>query len=530
VLGLEMVVVLGVAVLVCTVVARRLRIAAPVLLLLVGAVVGFVPPLRAATLPPEVMLLLFLPALLYWESLTTSLREIRNNLRVIVLASTVLVIVTAGAVAWAAHAMGLEWGPAWILGGAIAPTDATVVGVIARALPRRTMTVLRAESLVNDGTALVIYGIALSVTAGEESLSPGHVTWLFVLAYAGGAASGLLVAWLAVQVRQRLDSPLHENVVSVLTPFVAFLGAEAVDASGVLAVVVCGLVLSQVGPRLIRADTRQQAEAFWGLTTFLLNGSLFVLIGLQAHTATRDLTTTGLNRALILLAIVAVVVVGVRFLWMFTTPYVIRAIDRRPQQRLRRVGARPRIVHALAGFRGSVSMAAVLAVPVTTSGGEPFPGRDVIIFVTAGVIVLTLVVQSLILPLVVHWAHLPRDTKLDEERSLANTVAAEEAYAAMSRIAAELGTEETVVERTRTEYERHLMLLRVDGSDNDAVDDSERRLEAEYRDLRLALLAHKRETIVRLRDEQLIDDTVLREVQSRLDVEEVRLSRREIVE
>jgi Na+/H+ antiporter len=527
-LGLEVVVVLGVAVLVCSVAAGRLKIAAPVLLVVVGGLLGFVPALRAVSLPPEVMLLLFLPALLYWESLASSLREIRNNLRVIVLLSTVLVIATAGGVAVVAHALGLEWGPAWILGAAIAPTDATVVGIIARGLPRRTMTILRAESLVNDGTALVIYGVAVSITSGESTFSVGNVSWLFVLGYVGGALSGLVVAWLAVQARKRLNNPTYENVVSVLTPFAAFLGAEAIDASGVLAVVVCGLVLSQVGPRIVPADTRQMANAFWGLTTFLLNGALFVLVGLQANAAVRDLSTTGVNRALLLTGIIAVAVIGVRFVWLFTTPYIIRTIDRRPAQRLRRVGSRPRVVNALSGFRGAVSMAAALSIPETAHGG-PFPSRDVIIFVVAGVIVVTLVVQSLILPAVVHWAHMPPDEKLDEERSLARTVAAEEAFQAMPRLAEELGVDEAVLDRARTEYERHLQLLRNDGDDED-VDNTERRMEDEYSQLRLALLAHKRTTILRLRDERLIDDIVLREVQSKLDVEEVRLSRREPVE
>lgn len=527
-LGLEVVVVLGVTVLVCSVAAGRLRVAGPVLLVVVGALLGFVPALRAVSLPPDVMLLLFLPALLYWESLTTSLREIRNNMRVIVLHSTVLVVATAGGVAVVAHLLGMPWGPAWILGAAVAPTDATVIGAVARGLPRRTMTILRAESLVNDGTALVIYGVAVSVTRGDSGFHFGNVTWLFVLAYVGGAASGLLTAWLAVQARKRLDSPTYENIVSILTPFVAFLGAEAVNASGVLAVVVCGLVLSQVGPRIVPADTRQMAFAFWGLTTFLLNGSLFVLVGLQANAAVRDLTTTGFTRALALAGTTTAVVVGVRFVWLFTSPYIIRTLDRRPAQRLRRVGPRPRVVSALAGFRGAVSMAAALSIPELTSAGQPFPDRDVIIFVVAGVIVVTLVVQSVILPAVVHWAHLPPDERLDEERSLARTVAAEEAFEALPRLAAELGTDETVVERTRTEYERHLALLRLD--DDELVDNTERQLEEEYSALRLALLANKRATILRLRDERLIDDIVLREVQSKLDVEEIRLSRREIVE
>src|SRR5215213_1294335 len=304
-LGLELVVVLGATLLLAAVIGRRLRVAPPVLLLVFGVLLGFVPALREVHLPPEAMLLLFLPALLYWESLTTSLREIRNNLRVIVLASTLLVIATAAAVAAVGHALGLPWGPAWVLGAALAPTDATAVGVLARALPRRTVTTLRAESLVNDGTALVVYGLAVGVTVGEESLGTAHVAGLFLVSYGGGALAGVLVAWLATQARKRLDDPLQENVLILLTPFSAFLLAELVDASGVLAVVVCGLIMSQVGPRLGRADSRRLTVAFWTLSTYLLNGALFVLVGLEVQSATRGLTSTDLSRGLFAVAVVS---------------------------------------------------------------------------------------------------------------------------------------------------------------------------------------------------------------------------------
>jgi Na+/H+ antiporter len=517
-------VILGVTILVSAVAARRLRIATPILLLACGILLGFVPALREVSFPPEVMLLLFLPALLYWESLTTSLREIRSNLRVVVLMSTVLVIATAAAVALVAHHwLNLPWGPAWVLGAAVAPTDATVIGVLARALPRRFMTTLRAESLINDGTALVIYGLAIGVTLGEEHLSPLRVSWLFLLAYAGGAAAGLVVAFLAVWIRRRLDHPLHANLVSVLTPFAAFLGAEFVHASGVVAVVVSGLTLSQYGPRVVRAETRQQARAFWTLSTFLLNSALFVLIGLQAQASIRGLASADdLLPALAAIGGVSAVVVGTRFAWMFTTPYIIRLLDRRPRQRLLRVGARQRAGLAFAGFRGAVSLAAAMAVP------ETFPGRDLIIVVTSGVIVVTLVGQGLILPAAVRWSHLPVDEAMQKERQLAERTASEAAYAALHQVAARLGTDEAVVVRTVTEYERHLELVRKDGEE--AVLEAAVRAESDYSALRLELLALKRETIVRLRDEQKIDDTVLRQIQARLDVEEVRLTQREVVE
>lgn len=411
------------AVLVCGLAARRFRVAPPVLLLACGALLGFATALRRVHLPPEVVLLLFLPALLYWESITTSLREIRSNLRTIILLSTGLVIATAAAVAAVAHALGLGWGPAWVLGAAVAPTDATAVGV--------------------------------------------------------------------------------------------------------LAVVVCGLIISQAGPRLGRADTRQQTVAFWSLATFLLNGALFVLVGLELQAAVRGLTSDALTQGLIAVIAVSATVVGARFAWLFTTPYLIRALDRRPQQRLRRVGARARVVSAMAGFRGAVSLAAALAVPETVESGAPFPGRDVIIFVTAGVIVVTLVAQGLLLPAVVHWARLPRDTSVETERHFAE-IPTEEALAAMPQLAAGLGTDPEVSGRLNREYAKHLRLLRA--NDAGADDEPALRYDQQYTALRLAVLAHKRATVLRLRDERRIDDIVLRQIQTRLDIEEVRLSRRETVE
>jgi hypothetical protein len=245
------------------------------------------------------------------------------------------------------------------------------------------------------------------------------------------------------------------------------------------------------------------------------------------QSAVRGLSSVDLTRGLIAVAVVSGVVIGTRFVWLFTTPYLIRLLDRRPQQRLRRVGARGRVLSAVAGFRGAVSLAAALAVPQTVASGAPFPGRDLIVFVTAGVIVVTLA-QALLLPRVVRWARLPEDTSVQEERLLADTVATEEALAALPSLAAHLGTDREVVEQLRSEYDQHLRLVRADGDGPD--DEPVLRHDQHYTALRLAVLAHKRATVVRLRDEQRIDDTVLRQVQTRLDIEEVRLSRREVVD
>ena len=512
-----MVVLLGVALVACGALARRYPVAPAILLVLVGVLLGFSPRLRDAQLPPETVLLLFLPALLYWESLTTSLREIRNNLRVVVLTSTVLVFVTAAAVAAAAHGLGLGWGPAWVLGAALAPTDATAVGVLAHALPRRTVTVLRAESLVNDGTALVLYGLAVGATVGGEHLTGWHVTWLLVLAYVGGVLAGALIGLVSWQVRRRMGDPMLEAIAMVVTPFAAFLLADRVHASGVLAVVVCGLFMSQVAPRITGAVTRQIAVPFWALSTTVLSSALFVLVGISAQSAIRGLSSASVVRAFVDVLVVSGVVIGVRWVWLYTTPYIIRLLDRRPAQRLRRVSARQRTVLAVTGFRGAVSLAAILAVPERLDSGAPFPARDLLVLITCGVILVTLL-QALVLPSVVRFARLPVDTSVDDEVQYADEYTLDAAIADLDATAIELGSDPKVVERVRRELDKQRRLVAAAGAEGDpAVQHDD-----QYTSLSLALIARRREALLELRDAQRIDDIVLRRVQARLDIDEMR--------
>lgn len=515
--GLQALVTVLVAVLALTWLARELRIAPSIVLLLGGVPLAFLPWAPDVLIPPEVVLLIFLPALLYWESLTTSLREIRAHLRTVVLTSVVLVLVTAATVAAVGHAIGLDWPVAWVLGAVVAPTDAAAVAAVAGRMPRGVLTTLRAESLVNDGTALAAFAIAVAVASGEQQFSWAAAGGVFLLSYAGGAAAGLLVAWLAARVRRLVHDTLLENGISVLTPFAAFLLAEQVHASGVLAVVVCGLAMSRVGPRQFAARTRVQADAFWTITTFLLNGTLFVLVGLELPDSLQSLHSYSVGRAVLDALVVAGVVIGTRLAWAYTVPYLIRLVDRRPAQRLRRTSARHRLPAAWSGFRGGVSLAAALAVPVT------LPGRDLIIVVTFGVILVTMLLQGLTLPAVLRWARLPDDGAEAREHRLARRTAAEAALAELPAAAERLALSEAVVDRVRAEYEE---LLHV-------IDDPEHPLEADdptradhegYRALRAALLAAKRVALVRLRDDGSIDDIVLRRVQARLDAEEIRLA------
>ncbi|MBT2501053.1 Na+/H+ antiporter [Curtobacterium sp. ISL-83] len=520
-LGPELVVVLGIAIALTTAVARRLRVAPPVLLLVIGALLAFIPQFARVQLPADAVLLLFLPALLYWESLTTSLREIRKNLRGIVLMGTLLVVVTAGGVAVLLHVMGMPWGPAWVLGAAVAPTDATAVGVLTKMLPRRNVTVLRAESLVNDGTTLVVYGIAVAVTTGAQHLTFWNVSGMLALSYLGGIAAGLLAAWLGTVVLRRVDTVVLENLVTLLVPFVAFLGAEAIGASGVLAVVAAGIVISQVGPKLDRAETRQQVRAFWSFLTFLLNGSLFVLVGIEAMIAARTLHASDIFRGLGVVVAVSVALVLLRFAFLNAAGGTVWLVTRRTGGAPRE-GHRDRLVSGFAGFRGAVSLAMAVAVPRTLESGAPFPDRDLIIFVTAGVVVLTIVGQSIVLPLVLRRAALPEDESVAEERRHAERTAIEEALAALPRLARSTGADRATVARLRKDYEAHLDVIEARAEDDDDHPALQRHDNAVA--LELALVQHKAATLLRLRDEDEIDDLVLRQIRAGYDAEEARLN------
>ncbi|GHE09707.1 Na+/H+ antiporter [Klenkia taihuensis] len=530
--ALEVVVVVGVLVLVGSLLARWVRLPPPLVLLALGTVVGFLPGVGGVEMPPDVVLFLFLPALLYWESLTISLRQIRADLRVISLMSVGLVLVTAGTVAVVGHALGLSWPMAFVLGAVLAPTDATAIATVAGLLPRRARTLLRAESLVNDGTALVVFGVAVGVAVGTLDVGPGGVAWRLVGSYAGGIAVGLALAFAVTELRRRLTDVRLENVVGVLTPFVAYLPAELLHASGVVAVVTCGLTLTQIATRVVSPAARVQAAGFWSLTTFLLNGSLFVLVGLELHAVVEGRTAGEIWTGVVATLWVALTVAGTRLVWGNTLPFVIRALDRRPAQRLRRVGFRGRLPGQWAGFRGAVSLAAALAVPTTTAAGGPLEGRDLVLLVTFGVIVVLLVVQGLTLPAVIRFSRLQPDPAEAQEELLAQREALGAAQAALDVRAAELGVPEAVVARVREAHEArerqlHLTQVLSDGRVTDPDHRAAKKAvlaEAESeRRLRLALLGDKRDAVVRLRDLHAIDDLVLRRVMAQLDAEEVRL-------
>jgi CPA1 family monovalent cation:H+ antiporter len=492
-------------------------VAPPVLLISLGALIGLLPPFEHLSLPPEVVLVLFLPAILYRESIVISLHEIRANFAAISLLAVLLVLITTVAVSYTAQALGVSPAAAWVLGAVLAPTDAAAVAGLAKRMPRGILTTLRAESLVNDGTALVVFAVTVAVIAGGAVPGPLGLVGRFVGAAAAGIAAGLVVGWVVILIRRHIDDPMREGGLSILTPVGAFLLAETVHGSGVLAVVVAGLVLSYAAPRVIRARSRIVALAFWDLFTFMLNGSLFVLLGTQVPRSLMGVTSHGPREALLVAVVIAVVVVLTRMLWLHLAVGSLQAIDRRPSRRGRRFNWRERTVAGWAGFRGAVSLAAALAVPVTTSAGTPVMDRDLIIFVTVTVIVLIMLVQGVTLPAFTAWAGMTGDPERENEVRQAQIHATEAALRALPQVAADVGASADAVERLRAEYQDHLDDIRTPDGEDTA---QEREL---TRQLRLSVLEAKRREITRLRDANEIDDTVLREVQSALDIEEVRL-------
>lgn len=568
--GLELTVLLGLTVLVGTILAPRLRVATPLVLLIFGILLGFVPQFREVQLPPEVVLLLFLPVMLFWESLTTSLRAIRRSLRYIAPMSTLLVVASAFAVAGVATLFGMPFPIALILGAAVAPPDATAVAALGRMLPQRMFMKLKAESLTNDGTALVLYAIAVSVALGEH-ITPWSVTWAVVLSYGGGALVGIVVATAAYYTLRRLRGALEINLVLILVPFVAFLLAEVIEASGVLAVVIAGLITAWVAPRVTSAASRQQASTIYPVLTYVLNGALFVLIGTEVMFVIYETSAREVGR-LVLLSIAAwAVLIVVRLVFqVLSAPFTISRTARANIDW--RLATRMWIVSTFSGFRGAVSLAIALSVPLGAPDGTVLVGRDEIIFVSAGVIVLSLLVQGPLLPVVARWAKLPADTAADEEYELAERTIFGAALSALDDLAAEHGVSDEVREQVRQqsydqlEYTNALAVQRerqarepqdlereqdemhelesmlepgdagrprlADGgelqmlaapADVDLLQISPVRRHDEMVRLQLALLDRRREVLLRLRRTGTIDDLVAIRIQGQMDLVEVKL-------
>jgi CPA1 family monovalent cation:H+ antiporter len=325
---------------------------------------------------------------------------------------------------------------------------------------------------------------------------------------------------------RRLKDALLTNIALLIIPFAAFLAAEVIHASGVLAAVAAGLIISFTSARVSSAASRRQTESAWPLGSYLLNGSLFVLIGLQVQAVAHDIDASEIGRLLLTTVAVWLTLLVVRFAFQSLIVGIIRALDRRPSQRERRMSYRARVVSTVSGFRGAISLAIALSVPLTMDDGQAMPGREDIVFITAGVIVLTLLVQGPLLPKIVGWANLPEDTADAEIRlteRVLNDAALATLYEATRIDAAEHDVDAKAHGSLLREYEARRELLEKRSDTDGRQEGPETRYMDETR-MRLRILDRKRQVLVQLRRDGVIDDAIARQFQTRLDVEEQRLT------
>ena len=501
--------------------AKKVALPYPVLLVVGGLALGFVPGLPAVQLEPEMVFLFLLPPLLYPAAAFTSWRDFRANLSPISLLAIGLVLFTTAFVAVVAHALtGLPWPAAFVLGAIISPTDAIAATAIANRLrvPQRIVTILEGESLVNDATALVAYRFAIAaMVTGRFSLS--EASGGFILVALGGTGIGLAVGWLAGRVQRRLDDPPIQITISLLTPFAAYIPAERFHVSGVLAVVASGLFLGWRAPRILTSRTRLNLYVFWEMMVFLLNGLAFVLIGLQLPRILHTLAGHSLRQLVWHGVLISCVAIVVRIAWVFTSTYLLRLMSASLRKKDPYPAWQNVAIVAWTGMRGVVSLAASLAVPVTLSDGSPFPGRDYILFITFCVILATLVLQGLSLPVLIRRLGVMDDGLVNMEERTARLKANEAAAAHLGEVDSQFPAD--IVERLRVEYDDRIRQLEVCASPGG--DCSDGLFAPSYQRLQQDALDVERRTIIQLRDEYVINDEVLRRIQSDLDHAEARL-------
>ena len=354
--------------------------------------------------------LLFLPPLLFSAAWVISWRDFKANLRPILLLAFGLVIFTTSGVAFIARLIipELSWEVAFVLGAIVSPTDPVTATATARRLgiPGRITTILESESLVNDATGLVIYRVAVAAVV-TASFSIWQAGLQFVVVSVGGVAVGLALAWVVNLVVSRLEDSPTENSLMIMTAYAAYLLADLATFSGILSVVAASLYLSRRNHQLFPSRTRIQATGIWETVDFLLNGLVFILIGLQLHLVLTGLTDHSWSDLLWYATVISLTVIVVRIIWVYPGTYLPRLLFKRLREREPSPPLRNPTVVAWAGMRGVLSLAAALALPLTINGGQPFPQRNLLIFLTFSVILTTLIIQGLSLPLLVRFLKIP---------------------------------------------------------------------------------------------------------------------------
>lgn len=511
-----------------TVLARRFNLSRPILLVLAGLALALSPGEFHIELSPEFVLLVVLPPLIYTAGVAMSWREFRFNLRPILLLATGCVAFTTVAVAAVAHyALGLPWAVGFVLGAIVSPPDVVAPLAVARRLgvPRRVLTILEGEGLVNDATALILLRFAVAaVSTGVFSLA--QAAGAFAAIAVGETLYGLALAWLMLRLRHWASDPRIELTLSLLTPYLAFWVPEHIGGSGVLATVAAGLYVSWNGPRLISASTRLQGFFFWDMVIYFIEGLTFLVTGLQAWVVLERLDPGKTVDLLASAAVTCVVVVVVRFVWVFPATYLPRLLI--PPLARRDPSPAWQLPFALGsvGIRGVVSLAAALSLPLTISTGDPFPARDEILFLTFCVILVTLIGQGLLFRPIIRWLGLDRSRREEQERERreefeARRAAVRRAIDRIEQIAQDAPLPDDILEPLRANHHDRLRLI-----ERDADGGPEGHQAALLRhDLELQLITAEREQINQLLHDGRLGDAARRRIERDLDLVEARVRR-----
>ena len=522
----ELVLGLLVAVAGLTLLARRVRVPVPILQVIGGLLLSLIPGLPEVRLSPDLVFLVFLPPLLYPAAFFTSWRDFHANLRPIFLLAVGLVLFTTVAVGFLAHRLipGFPLAAGLVLGAIVSPPDAIAATAIAERLrvPRRIVTVLEGESLVNDATALVAYRFAVAAVV-SGSVAWGHLTVQFLVVGLGGIGIGLVVGYFAAAIQKRINDPPIEITLSLLTPFAAYLPAERLGVSGVLAVVTAGLHNGWHAPEFTTARTRLQAGPVWHMIEFLLNGFIFLLIGLQLPEVMHSLSNRSMPMPLLAWYALAMslALILIRVAWVFPASYLPRLLFKSIRQKDPYPSWRHVAIVAWTGMRGVVSLAAALALPLETQTGSSFPERDLILFLTFVIILATLVVQGLSLPPIIRALGIKGDDVAEKEETRARLKANQAALARIDEIVVANPVPADIIQRLRFEYEDRIHELET--TDSNHQEAARGLFSSEYDRLSHEALRVERDTILRLRNQRAINDEALRRIQRDIDLAEARL-------
>jgi CPA1 family monovalent cation:H+ antiporter len=519
----ELILICLVAVALLALVARKIRVPYPILLIFGGVVLALIPGLPPIQLEPQLVFNLFLPPLIYPAALWTSWRDFRGNLRPILFLAIVLVLITMTATAYLFHDLtALPLAVGFVFGAIISPPDAVAALSVTQNLrvPRKIIVILEGESLVNDATAFISFRFAvIAVLSGSFSL--GQATAQFLLVASGGVCVGLAVGWLATQIQKRLDDPPVQTTFSLLTPYLAYFSGEALHVSGILAVVIAGIYYGWRAPRILSARMRLQALPVWDIVTFILTGVLFILVGLQLPHVLHSLPPGSATQTALLTLVVVFVIVLVRFGWMFGASYLPRLLSGKSRGKNRIPWTHTALI-AWTGMRGADSLAGALAIPFVLPNNQPFPGRDLIILLTFCVIFATLLLQGLTLMPLVRWLGIKDDHVTEREERLARLKANEAALARLEELEASKRAKPRTVERLRAEYDDRIRQLQVESSQEESIS---RLYSSDFEELACEMLQTERDTIITLRNEEAINDQALRRIQRDIDLAEARLHR-----